>query len=119
MAETVTRTDPLTPKELDHLTRLAERANGKPFGTPDGWALIYAMLPSTVLRLLKQARNTEWQPIETAPKDGRDVLVWAAGWDNMCVLSWQPERDRWDDGSGDGYQDYQPTNWLPTTKPPQ
>lgn len=31
---------------------------------------------------------TDWQPIETAPKDGRHILVWGAGWAFPSVVHW-------------------------------
>jgi hypothetical protein len=57
----------------------------------------------------------EWQPIETAPKDGTPVLMFAPDWDRPCVLAWRIRQGdgRWDDDSGDTFQDYQPTHWAP------
>ena len=65
---------------------------------------------------------SEWQPIETAPKDGHDVLVarWAAGQWEYAVAWW---RD-----TGDGYpwvvdytEPYPPDHfdwWMPIKRPP-
>jgi hypothetical protein len=50
-----------------------------------------------------------WQPIETAPKDGTKILALEGGW-QYAVLAWW---GRWDDGSGDMVQDYDPTLWIP------
>ena len=31
----------------------------------------------------------EWQPIETAPKDGTKVFIWREGWDQAPVAQWR------------------------------
>lgn len=74
-----------------------------------------------------------WQPIETAPKDGKEILVWAAhpGWVYTAVYS--AERCRWlassggtpcypDDGSCGEYalvhEELFPTDWMPCPSDP-
>lgn len=66
----------------------------------------------------------EWQPIETAPKDGRDILAWCSGYH---VATWfdcwrydsrHPEAEH--DGGwviGGGYV-IKPTAWQPLPAPP-
>jgi hypothetical protein len=74
----------------------------------------------------------EWQPIETAPKDGTEVLVWNGGNDGfyttpgqMGVAYWGrqgfPERKRAWCASDccDGVTTYTPTHWMPLPAPPQ
>ena len=73
-----------------------------------------------------------WQPIETAPKDGRRVLCWAVGW-RPCFLEWKTNRRiadyraEWPSDVASSYfgdpnedDDYHlaraenaPTHWLP------
>jgi hypothetical protein len=38
-----------------------------------------------------------WQPIETAPKDGRIILGWSAGWKSPAAIQWVPELEYTDE----------------------
>jgi hypothetical protein len=62
---------------------------------------------------------TEWQPIETAPKDGTEVL---GAWYLPNICEWQFEPIKWRKGkfvvSWDFYDDIQPTNWMSLPEPP-
>ena len=62
---------------------------------------------------------SQWQPIETAPKDGTKVLVWRPYEDKdheaHCGV------DRWSDVSGSWWNSrryQQPTQWQPLPSPP-
>jgi hypothetical protein len=59
----------------------------------------------------------DWQPIETAPKDGRDVLgFWpdrAEG--HMAVAHYDQDRDRF---RSDTVEWRNPTHWMPLPAPP-
>jgi hypothetical protein len=58
----------------------------------------------------------EWQPIETAPKDGTEILLFS-GWDiglcywrnDSCFLGWT-----W--GAGNRFNN--PSHWMPLPQPP-
>lgn len=52
-------------------------------------------------------QDLDWQPIETAPKDGTPVLTWDGA--ECMVLAY------YDDGTPDYYQ---PTHWMPLPHPP-
>lgn len=74
-------------------------------------------------------RKSEWQPIDTAPKDGKSLDLW--GIDHLHpqktgrratnvtwgpVLDWMGrERDDWRHGRG---EDFEPTHWRPLPSPP-
>jgi hypothetical protein len=65
----------------------------------------------------------EWQPIETAPKNGKDILVAAPGF--TPELAWWDAEDVWLKGwhCGGGRSDtygpsFEPTHWMPLPAPP-
>lgn len=71
----------------------------------------------------------EWQPIETAPKDGSDVLLYfplegLKGWSRVVICHWRTIGDErghwvWQDRAVRGYSDaYKPTHWMPLPEPP-
>ena len=68
---------------------------------------------------MNEATRPRWQPIETAPKNGTDVLIYARG--SYAVASWdgQEWRDMGDIGWAgmDGSDGNQPTHWMPLTPP--
>ena len=63
----------------------------------------------------------DWQPIESAPKDGRWLLVfiwWADGAeDNWRVVQWSKGRWRRPDGSGTLGREVSPVAWHRLTAP--
>jgi hypothetical protein len=85
---------------------------------------------------------TDWQPIETAPKDGTDVLVMYMHIDTQCVFNAfyiDPSLEGWgpipgqEDYDDEGWWSYEhsevgriklegfmePTHWMPLPPPPQ
>lgn len=62
----------------------------------------------------------QWRPIETAPKDGTDVLVHAAG--STYAVSWCEEAEGWvvDDNKHGPYRlrGSYPTHWMPLPSAP-
>lgn len=61
---------------------------------------------------------SNWRPIETAPKDGRYILLLKPAWyhaPRWFVARWQ------DTGLTAGWQHYygpEPTHWMPLPPPP-
>lgn len=69
---------------------------------------------------------TKWQPIETAPKDGRDVLVWdeetrtTIHWGNAAhVLIYGWIKIAHADPQDPDLMQPQPTHWMPLPQPPE
>lgn len=64
----------------------------------------------------------KWQPIETAPRDGENILLWSPVWEMSFGVQIGYWDERWnfaemfldpDDDEG------QPTHWLSLPTPPQ
>lgn len=74
---------------------------------------------------------TQWQPIETAPKNGEWVLLYGfepqdtsseheGGW-GPCVVGRSDGDEGWDVGIYDSFCElavYRPTHWMPLPAPP-
>jgi hypothetical protein len=62
-----------------------------------------------------------WQPIETAPKDGTQILLAVyfsgAGW-GIAAGGWEQKRSHWWSWMFNGGDDAQPTHWMPLPDPP-
>ena len=68
----------------------------------------------------------KWQPIETAPKDGTDILVYVgphqfAAWyhtdtESGCSM-WAISTDRCNEAIS--FSTFLPTHWMPLPKPPK
>lgn len=67
----------------------------------------------------------DWQPIETAPKDGTHILVYPALMGVPLVASWKSKSDDfdyigfWRNPMTEKAVPYMPTHWMPIPKPPQ
>ena len=72
---------------------------------------------------------SEWQPIETAPRDETDILVAGGTHGNECVscefhgakftgvaIAYWDKREKWFSGGECDY--YHPTHWMPLPTPP-
>jgi hypothetical protein len=67
---------------------------------------------------------SEWQPIETAPKDGTRILALIRQSDYIKILHWEPdssyERTKYPEYHQwfDGYTHWIPSHWMPLPSPP-
>jgi hypothetical protein len=62
---------------------------------------------------------SEWQPIETAPKDGRMILVWRDS--GVHLMRWKAigEHGFWDEWHVKlKHLSSHPTHWMPLPDPP-
>ena len=75
-------------------------------------------LEAELRRALAVLEAMQWQPIETAPKDYTNILVWndggahRDGW--VSIAYWND--DGWISPFGG---EYDPTHWMPLPEPPQ
>lgn len=61
---------------------------------------------------------SEWQPIETAPRNGVGVLVWVGIWE-MLSVAWFTEGQWWARKGRTGRMPIpKPTRWVPLREPP-
>jgi hypothetical protein len=68
-----------------------------------------------------------WQQIETAPKDGSAILIWPAKSafsrkdDEFFsyVVRWNDLEQGWIEASGEEYDTFLPTHWMPLPEPPK
>jgi hypothetical protein len=78
--------------------------------------------------LNRERQMTEWQPFETAPKDGTKILAfWSEYWEHP--LHWEPEIMKFDVDKGwwvtwdvdweDVGSVVRPAFWIPLPEPPQ
>lgn len=60
-----------------------------------------------------------WQPIETAPKDGTDILAyqrWEEGTERILVMRWD-EKGGWRTNVH-SFVRFDPSHWMPLPSPP-
>jgi hypothetical protein len=63
----------------------------------------------------------EWLPIETAPKDGTEVLVYGLDYDEqvIAIVEWDATNGVYSRGPmGDYFSFDEPTHWMPLPAPP-
>lgn len=76
-------------------------------------------------KLIEDARQEfaakySWQPIETAPKDGTEILLFELTFNGapyMFTAKWDSEDADWKCIEFEAY-DHNPTYWMPLPEPP-
>jgi hypothetical protein len=71
-------------------------------------------------RNVTKERLVEWQPIETAPKDGTEVLLWVPDGTYFALMmtgSYEGCAMGWCDNVR-GSPGFEPTHWMPLPRPP-
>lgn len=59
-----------------------------------------------------------WQPIETAPKDGKPVLLWKEPTKEHYVAAFiRGDHPGW--CTPDGFEIFRATHWMPLPHPPE
>jgi hypothetical protein len=66
---------------------------------------------------------SNWQPIETAPKDGENILMFWPYWGQEAMIGWYDfYHSQWISNSALStfdQDDHQPTHWMPLPDPPE
>lgn len=81
-----------------------------------GWSVFQPWVKYEDYAVLLAA--TTWRPIETAPKDGTEVLLNCDGYfqiGSWCYDESEPARTVWACGS---FMFHGPTHWMPLPNPP-
>lgn len=96
------------------------------------WCWTPATTPTTSMhkwadeleKLARVSDKTEWQPIETAPKDGTHILGFDGSY--MTTVEWWEPSHKTEPGSWNlvqgcirGYSEWEPTHWMPLPEPPK
>lgn len=64
---------------------------------------------------------TEWQPIETAPKDDHPILCYhphPGGGYRICTMLWHKPSSSWR-ADVHSFIRFDPTHWMPLPEPPK
>lgn len=116
-------------KKISDLCCAAREGSPEQRYAQDAFAILEGMMPTlTIPRApgLPEAvreQSMQWQPIDTAPKDGTEILVIASGGE-VVISAYRPLNV---EGSGFGsihsccgyYEDLEPTHWMPIPKSPK
>ena len=104
-AQPVVQICQLTPGKWTHLIE-------RPHSTANLDAIKQEVRDKALEDAAEYEEVSRWRPIETAPKDGTDLLLWC-GW---CIIGFRDENGFWTE---DGTQSIQMvTHWIPSPPPP-
>lgn len=102
------------------LRAILEGRNTDPSGT--SFPLIHSMAEE-----LLDLRLCQWQPIESAPKDGTAIVAWNCNWPSPMFVCWKTNPRTGETYFGDPYEsddyelakpEYAPTHWHPLASLP-
>lgn len=105
---------------------------GKFYEVTDGNGNFWVYPAQSVERIaaaLRSAQGPQWQPIETAPRDGTRIMVanahgaWMAEWRQVYVSGYQPENPWFSamlnkDHIAREHRHVRPTHWMPLPAAP-
>jgi len=84
--------------------------------------------PAATVASLTPAGNDGWQPMETAPRDGRKIIVWDSTFGEVTTARWYVpwmngkidtvSPPYWDSPSNEYEYRIEPTAWRPMHEPP-
>jgi len=96
--------------EFDSLTEALEFK-----GRKGERSLVYEPLALTAAKKVYY----EWEPIDTAPKDGREILVGWVGAKMIRPARWAINGQTWLINAGVNKPLNSPTHWMPMPEPPK
>lgn len=109
----------LAEAEQEHCDDILIWLAGRKFPTPEKgfthWGDAMSSLKRFAAELASLREGQQWQPIETAPRDGSEVLL---GWDSGHVTSGFWERQYWLTCVGPYQGSQAPQYWQPLPSPP-
>lgn len=84
----------------------------------EGNLTIAGVISETIDHLAPRIVREGWQPIETAPKDGKPILGVVDG--DVGEISWWngTYKQHWIFTFDDEYESVKPTHWMPLPQPP-
>ena len=95
----------------------------------NGYQSVVVTVDAEMLGWLASMIAPQWQPIETAPKDGTPVIVYPPLWRDVTISMACFDMDRgavysrpfWRHLDADSAmsRDNQPTHWMPMPEPPE
>lgn len=77
-------------------------------------------VPAMVARIRELETATAWQPIETAPRDREEVLLWSASYPDTLIVGFHPGGkygEEWE--SSETGETFIPTHWMPLPPAPE
>lgn len=77
----------------------------------------YPEMYDRLCEYIARVENGGWLPIETAPKDGSNIILWAKYGDLPLVGRYSKTYDEWLEAGGTGYK-FTPTHWQPLPQTP-
>lgn len=98
---------PDTPGGLEHMRDV--------WSLLDGWR---DQLRAALSITQPPALTDQWQPIETAPKDGKWFLGFQPGWDRASIYAFGLAGDCYELTSSSNSASPTPTHWQPLPAPP-
>lgn len=104
---------------------LSDPPPDKDFAAMSAPALARFIRASVGARACRGTEMSDWQPIETAPKDGRQFLMVRFGWEaqptyNVVYFDEEHPNYPWAIQDSDtAYHPDFPTHWMPLPEPPQ
>ena len=73
-----------------------------------------------MVELIAEVRRLRatWRPMDSAPKDGADVLVWLPNRKRPQIAHWAPFAELWKAQGDGGYADNELGGWMPLPEGP-